>query len=373
MVMKPRTLSVEPFKKAFVFLLHTFLLSSLPFALNTVSSKKTEAEALIRWKNTLSSHDSLDSWALNNITNLCSWKGVVCNTVSLYEIYLPDVGLNGTLDQLDFSSFPNLTSLKLRWNHFHGLIPYQISDLRNLTYLDLSFNSFTGEILDSLFTNLGKLEYLNLTGNSFQGSLLSILTKLTKLKGKLGNLQYLGLLIDSPHNSTIPFELGLCTNLTQLILSGRSLTGSLPLSLTNLTKLSSLPITDSNLCGHILPYFLTNWTQLTVLMLKNNSFTGEIPFEIGLLTNLTYLNLSGDRFSGYIPQATKLVHPRPFSQLSFRSNTSNDLEFNRTYVLVYFLQPSHRYDFTKGWTFEVTHGSGSKYESIKWAVVQKHL
>ncbi|XP_022880547.1 probable LRR receptor-like serine/threonine-protein kinase At4g36180 [Olea europaea var. sylvestris] len=223
MVMKPRTISMETFKKAFVFLLHTFLLSSLPFALNSVSSKRTEAEALVSY-------------------------------------------------------------------------------LQNLTYLGLSLNYFIVKIPESLFINLGKLEYLNLTGiglasNNFSSLILDIFGSMPNLKilelssfeekipsslGKLRNLQLFRLLIDSPLNSTIPSELGLCTNLTQLILSGSSLTGSLPLSLTNLTKLFGLVVIDSNFCGHIL--------------------LEEIPFEIGLLTNLTFLNLNGNRFSGYIPQ-----------------------------------------------------------------------
>ncbi|XP_022860314.1 receptor-like protein 12 [Olea europaea var. sylvestris] len=180
------------------------LTSSFPFALNIVSFKKTEAEALIRQKNTLSSHDSLDSWA-SVILRIC----VVERSC-----------LNSTLDQLDFTSFPNLTSLKLCYNDFYGLIPYQISDIQNLTCLDLLFNSFTG---------------------------------------------------------------------------------SLPLSLTNLTKLSSLLIADTNLCSHISPYFFTNWTRLTIFQLYPSS----------------------DR------KLDKLVHPRPFSQLTFKLNTSNDRESNK--------------------------------------------
>ncbi|RVW53590.1 putative leucine-rich repeat receptor-like protein kinase [Vitis vinifera] len=400
-----RSMAIIP-STCIVVIQFVFLISLLSF--KVTSSSRTEAEALIQWKNSLSSSPSLNSsWALTNIENLCSWTGVVCGTTgTVSEINLSQANLKGTLAQFDFGSFTNLTRFNLSINNLNGLIPstvanlskltfldlsnnlfegnipweigqlkelqylsfynnclngtipYQITNLqkiwylhlgwnylkspdwskfstmpllthldfnfnelasvfpefitdcRNLTYLDLSWNHLTGPIPESLFRNSGKLEFLNLAKNLFEGKISSSI-------GQLRNLQKLDL-HGNGLNSTIPGELGHCSNIIFLALAENLLAGVLPLSLTNLNKISELGLSGNSLSGEISPYFFTNWTELLSLQLQHNHFFGKIPSEIGLLKKLNVLFLYNNKLNGSIPSETGNL--RELSSLDLSGN-----------------------------------------------------
>ncbi|KAL8494475.1 hypothetical protein ACS0TY_025325 [Phlomoides rotata] len=262
---------------------------------------------------------------------------------NLQQVEYLDFGSNylETPDWSKFRSFPLLTRLSFNYNSLTLGFPGFIADCLNLTYLDLSQNNLTGQVPESLFTNLNNLEYLNLSTNAFRGPLSKNISKLSKLKdlhlaenhlsghipdsiSLIPNLQVLDLFSNSFQgdippslskltnlrsldlrmnyfNSSIPPELGLCTNLTYLALAQNSLTGILPSSLSNLTKLTNLGLSDNNLHGPIPPDVIRSWTRLTSFQVQNNNFTGEVLSEIGLLKNLSYLFLFNNSFSGTIP------------------------------------------------------------------------
>ncbi|KAF8018056.1 hypothetical protein BT93_H3073 [Corymbia citriodora subsp. variegata] len=246
------------------------LLSLLPFQAS--SSPTTEAQALVKWKNSLSPPSpppSLSSWSLTNITHLCKWTGIACNNGrSVSEISLQGSNLSGTLDALNFASFPNLTHFNVSENNLEGPIPSSIGNLSHLRFLDLAGNFFEGAIPRSI-GQLRKLEELDLGRNQL--------------------------------TSSIPSELGLCSNLTYLALAVNSISGELPLSLSNLVKLSEFGASENRLSGELLPDFFTNWTELVSLQLQNNFLSGKIPPEIGSLTKLTYLFMYNNSLSGTIP------------------------------------------------------------------------
>jgi Leucine-rich repeat (LRR) protein len=65
----------------------------------------------------------------------------------------------------EISNLTNLTELDLENNHFSGLIPSEISNLINLTKLILNDNQFTGVIPESI-CNLIEINCLiNITNN----------------------------------------------------------------------------------------------------------------------------------------------------------------------------------------------------------------
>ncbi|GMN49040.1 hypothetical protein TIFTF001_018208 [Ficus carica] len=108
-------------KHLLILLLHDILLLFLPF--RTTSTPRTQAEALLKWKNNLSSSPStLNSWSLTNVNCLCNWTSIVCDnsTVEISQINLTNLNLTGTLDQFDFTPFQNITAFNLSNNNLLG-------------------------------------------------------------------------------------------------------------------------------------------------------------------------------------------------------------------------------------------------------------
>ncbi|KAK6145718.1 hypothetical protein DH2020_022538 [Rehmannia glutinosa] len=130
----------------------------------------------------------------NQTNSICtSWIGITCtkDKTRVVEIHLPGIGLYGpipgnTIGRLtalrvlslrsnylngtfpsDILSIPSLQSIFLQNNNFSGDInPVSLSS--RLSIIDLSFNSFSGEI-PFTFKNLKRLSVLNLQYNSFSG------------------------------------------------------------------------------------------------------------------------------------------------------------------------------------------------------------
>lgn len=87
--------------------------------------------------------------------------------------------------------------------------------------------------------------------------------------------------------TTLPKELGVLTELTQLYVDSTGLT-ALPTEIGELTKLQVLFMGGNQLTG--LPASIGNLKKLTTLTLENNKLT-SLPSEIGGLDSLSVLNL----------------------------------------------------------------------------------
>jgi len=98
-------------------------------------------------------------------------------------------------------------------------------------------------------------------------------------------------------NGFLPSTLGNLTEISGLIIANNSLlTGKVPSSLINLTKMVYLNLSYNNLSGAI-PNYMSNFPNLATLLLIGNEFTGGIPSDIGSITSLEllYLALNGIR------------------------------------------------------------------------------
>ena len=80
-------------------------------------------------------------------------------------------------------------------------------------------------------------------------------------------------------------------------------------------QVTKLALRSKSLTGSI-PAELGQLTGLTHLDLSRNSLTGEIPSELGELSNLVELRLSGNRLTGCIPIALKDIATDDLSSLN---------------------------------------------------------
>ncbi|KAG4972887.1 hypothetical protein JHK82_029822 [Glycine max] len=165
---------------------------------NAISDK----QALLDFVEKLAPSRSLN-W--NASSSPCtSWTGVTCNgdKSRVIAIHLPAFGFHGTIPPNTISRVTGLRTLSLRSNFINGHFPCDFSNLKNLSFLYLQFNNFTGPLPD--FSAWRNLSVVNLSNNFFTG--------------------------------TIPLSLSNLTQLTSMNLSNNSLSGEIPLSLQRFPK-----------------------------------------------------------------------------------------------------------------------------------------
>ncbi|KAH9722062.1 LRRNT 2 domain-containing protein [Citrus sinensis] len=158
----------------------------------------------------------------------------------------------------------------LRWNKLQDVIPAEIGELKRLTHLSLSFNNFKGEIPKEI-ANLPELRYLYLQENRLTGRIppeLGILPNFRHLD--VGNNHLVGTI-----RELIRFE-GSFPVLRNLYLNNNYLTGGVPAQLANLTNLEILYLSHNKMSGTI-PLALAHIPKLTYLYLDHNQFSGRIP------------------------------------------------------------------------------------------------
>ncbi|KAF6153424.1 hypothetical protein GIB67_003614 [Kingdonia uniflora] len=281
----------------------------LILALNTSQNfGNMETEALLKWKASLlnDSPSLLPTWTISNsssyfnkTTTPCTWFGISCNNVgNIVKLNVSTLGLQGTLLNFKFSSFPNLTTLDLSSNALFGTIPAHIANLSQITSLIFSNNTLSGEIPREigLLTNLVSLI---IDQNQLYGPIPSTVGNLTKLHG-LG-------LWDNQLNGSIPPEIGNLTSLSRLSFAGNTLSGTIPASLgpipkglKNCSSLVRVRLDRNQLADNISEAFGV-YPNLDYMDLSHNNLYGELSRTWGECHNLTYLSLSSNDISGSIP------------------------------------------------------------------------
>ena len=108
---------------------------------------------------------------------------------------------------------------------------------------------------------------------------------------------------------------------TQLYLVRKSLGGTIPADLGNLSRLTGLYLHRNELTGPIPPQ-LGQLSNLVHLTLHRNRLVGEIPAELGNLTTLTFLSVYGNELTGALPE--ELGSLSNLRWLYLHSNKSGD-------------------------------------------------
>ncbi|KAK6164383.1 hypothetical protein DH2020_001247 [Rehmannia glutinosa] len=167
----------------------------------------------------------------------------------------------------------------------------QCSSNGDVEKLDLSHMNLTGEIPDEI-QGLKSLNSLNLCCNLFSSPLPKSLSNLTSLQT-----------IDLSQNFFINqlFPAGLSPGLIAINASGNNFSGYLPEDLGNATLLESLDLRGNFFEGQI-PKTYKKLKKLKYLGLSGNNLTGLIPAELGELSSLETIVLGYNEFEGGIPR-----------------------------------------------------------------------
>lgn len=176
-----------------------------------------------------------------------SWEGIQCSGSSVTQIKLSGLGLTGSLGY-QLSNLKSVTYFDVSKNNLKNDIPYQLPP--NAATLDLSNNGFTGSVPYSI-SQMTKLQNLNLNQNKLNGQLSDMFQKLSKLKT-----------LDLSHNS---------------------ISGNLPQSFSALSSLSTLHLQDNEFTGTI---DVLARLPLKDLNIKDNEFTGWVPDSLNGIDNL---------------------------------------------------------------------------------------
>ncbi|WVZ14955.1 hypothetical protein V8G54_012521 [Vigna mungo] len=274
----------------------------------------SERETLLKLKHHLiDPSNRLSSWNASLNPNCCHWYGVLCNNVTSHVVQLYLTTSLPTFDEsLGYYVYEEAYEEYSR-RTFSGEINPCLVDLKHLNYLDLSNNVFDRKPFPSFIATMTSLTYLNLSYAGFMGNIPPQIGNLSNLLyldlsesangtipsqiGNLSNLLYLDL--SYAFNGRIPPQIGNLSNLHHLDLQGRyyheeSIIYENIDWLSSLSKLCYLHLTNiqSLVGGMQIPSFLGSMTNLIHLDLSYSGFMGNIPPQIGNLSNLAYLDLS---------------------------------------------------------------------------------
>eukprot|EP00258_Populus_trichocarpa_P039909 XP_024455928.1 receptor-like protein 15 [Populus trichocarpa] len=252
------------------------------------------------------------------------------NLSSLQSLYLDGC----SLDEYSLQSLGALSSLKnMSLQALNGIVLSRgFLDLKNLEYLDLSYNTLNNSIFQAIgtmtslrtlilhscrldgripttqgFFNLKNLEFLDLSSNTLSNNILQTIRTMPSLKtlwlqncslnGQLpttqGNEIYAE---EDDHNLTPKFQL------ESLSLSnGGQNTRAFPKFLYHQFSLQSLDLTNIQIKGEFPNWLIENNTYLKLLSLENCSLSGPFLLPKSSHVNLSFLSISMNHFQGQIP------------------------------------------------------------------------
>ncbi|CAN1187572.1 LRR receptor-like serine/threonine-protein kinase EFR [Linum perenne] len=216
----------------------------------------------------------------------------------LKSLQLLVLSFNNLYGEIPASIF-NISSLIQIWfgaNQFHGSLPWNLgTSLPNLEKFDVFNNNLIGRLPPSL-SNASNLVILQLNVNNFTGSVPSMANS-NKLVRCLITGNHLGSGKNNHLSGDIPSSIGNLTRLIEVSISSNHLQGQIPVSIGNCKELLMLHLARNNLSG-VIPSQLMSLASLSrFLGLEHNKFSGSIP----VCVTLEYLQLQGNLLQGIIP------------------------------------------------------------------------
>ncbi|XP_019195457.1 PREDICTED: uncharacterized protein At4g06744-like isoform X2 [Ipomoea nil] len=221
---------------------------------------------------------------LGNSTNPLSLEKYVEQFKDLVVLHVNSNNFVGTIPSgISVSNLPTLFELDVSNNKLSGPFPEHVLAATNLTYLDLRFNTFHGQLPPQVFTL--DLDALFLNNNGFSGSL--------------------------------PDNLGR-TPVFFLTLANNYFTGQIPRSIGDASKYLLEVLFLNNELSGCLPWEIGKLKNATVFDASKNQLTGPIPHSFGCLKKLQILNLSTNKMYGAVPESLCVLGD--LEELSLGSN-----------------------------------------------------
>ncbi|PIN02848.1 Leucine-rich repeat protein [Handroanthus impetiginosus] len=317
---------------------------------NSLRFNHSDSTKLVRW---------------NHTKDCCNWDGVECDAFGhVISLQLDGEMISGGIENSEYLfNLSHLEKLNLAYNSFkYSQIPKGISNLANLTHLNLSYADFAGQVPHEVL-RLKKLVSLDLSNYHYLSPFLQLenpdlkmlVQNLKQLKelcldsvdistqgsdwchavsSSLPDLRILSLrncYLSGPIDSSllelrslsvlhldfndlasgVPDFFANFSRLTTLSLAQCSLLGSFPEKIFQIPSLQNLDLSDNWLLSGTLPNFPQNGSLRTIVLLDTN-FSGSLPDSISNLTLLSRLDLFGCSFFGRIPPTignlTELTH-----------------------------------------------------------------
>ncbi|KAG6400921.1 hypothetical protein SASPL_137766 [Salvia splendens] len=187
----------------------------------------------------------------------------------LEQLTLSRNGFSGEIPMNAFRNMKKLKILDLSENAFHGAMPESVGSAAALVKLDLSHNGFSGKIPKNL-TCLKKVEFLDLSYNRF---------------GSFG----------------FPLALAEMPSLKEVYLSGNFLGGEIPDIWENMRGIIGIGLSSMGFVGKIPKSMGVQLKNACYIGLDNNMLQGVVPVELGELQFVSELNLENNNLSGKLP------------------------------------------------------------------------
>ncbi|KAK9192487.1 hypothetical protein WN944_003179 [Citrus x changshan-huyou] len=210
------------------------------------------------------------------------------NLSFLREINLMDNTIQGEIPP-EFGRLFRLEALFLANNSLVGKIPANLSYCSRLTVLSLGQNKLVGSIPFE-FVFLYKLKGLSLHKNNLTGGISPFLGNLTFLE--LVSLSY------NSFEGNIPDSLGQLKELKSLAIGVNNLSGKIPPSVCNLSFLVNFSVSQNQIHGSLPSCLGLNFPNLKFFQIDQNFFTGSIPVSLSNASKLEVIQIANNSFSG---------------------------------------------------------------------------
>ncbi|PWA73892.1 leucine-rich repeat protein [Artemisia annua] len=212
----------------------------------------------------------------------------VGNLSFLHELSLANNSFQGTIPH-EVGRLSRLRRLNLNINKFSGFIPTNLSGCSNLEKILLGQNELTGSIPKEMGL-LSKLATLGIYYNKLTGGIPPFLGNITSME--------VFSVVGNPFGGSIPDTVGHWKSLTTFYSGGCNLYGSIPHSIFNLSLLVNFSLPDNHLTGSLPSEIGNQLPNLELLQLRGNELTGVLPPSLSNCSKLGSLEMSDNNFSG---------------------------------------------------------------------------